>query len=183
MIFKNAKIKSIVTLVVAMLLFSCETDINKINELDVENLPSQNAKEITIVRTDSSRIVTIIYAPEVENFYSLEKPYTIFPKGMKVKSFKNYPIVESSLRCNKAKHLKNEQLWIGQDDVEVVNDLGNKLNTEELYWDVEKGKIYTDKDVRITTNNEIIYGKGLTADQDFKEYEILEPKGTIYIDD
>ena len=166
-----------------MLLFSCETDIKKIKELDVQNLPSQKAKNITIIRTDSAKIITKIFAPEVENFYTLENPYTIFPKGLHATTYKKYPVIESSLKCNKAKHLKNEELWIGEDEVEVVNDLGYKLTTELLYWDIEKKEIYTDKNVRIETDKEIIWGKGLRADQDFKNYEILEPIGNIYIDE
>jgi len=177
--FKN----STVILFIAVLFFSCKTDIKKINELDIKHLPSQKAKNITILRTDSTIIKAEIFAPEVEHFFSLKNPYTNFPKGLEATSYKKYPVIETSLSCQKAKHLINEQLWIVENKVVVINDIGYKLETELLYWDEEKRSIYTEKDVRITTENEIIWGKGLTADQDFKDYEIIEPVGSIYIDE
>jgi len=181
--FKIFSKNSIVILFIAVLFFSCKTDIKKINELDVKHLPSQKAKNITILRTDSSITKAKIFAPEVEHFFSLKNPYTNFPKGLEATSYKKYPVIESSLSCQKAKHMINEKLWIVENKVVVVNDIGYKLETELLYWDEEKRRIYTDKDVRITTENEIIWGKGLTADQDFKDYEITEPVGSIYIDE
>ncbi len=44
-------------------------------------------------------------------------------------------------------------------------------------------KIYTDAFVKITTKDEIIWGDGMIADQDFSNYEIKNVKGEVSIKD
>jgi hypothetical protein len=58
---------------------------------------------------------------------------------------------------------------------------GEVLNTEELRWDQDSGKIYTDQFVRITTPDQIITGTGLVSDQSFSDWEILNVSGTLNV--
>jgi hypothetical protein len=51
-----------------------------------------------------------------------------------------------------------------------------------LFWDEKKELIYTNKFVKITTENEVIWGEGLEANQEFTDWKIKNVKGTIYID-
>lgn len=172
--------KSITTLIVVMLLFSCENKIEEINSL-TNKTPSSDAKNITIIKTDSAKIVAKIFAKELIKLNDEENPTTEFPKGLEVKTYKNYPKIESSIFCNYAKNFEKENLWLAKNDVVVINSEGVKLNTEELYWDLNTQKIYTDKDVKITTKNELILGKGLVANQDFTDYELTDTKGIFNI--
>ena len=183
MIFiKNNIFKSITSVLVVMLLFSCENSIEQINSL-TNKTPHSDAKNITIIKTDSAKIVGIIFAKELIQVDDEEEPYTEFPKGLEVKTYKNYPVVESSIFCNYAKNFENEKKWLAKNNVIVVNSDGVTLNTEELYWDLNTGKIYTDKDVKITTKDELILGKGLVADQDFQDYELTNTKGIFNIEE
>ena len=54
-------LKSITSIMVVMLLFSCENSIDKINSL-TNKTPHSDAKNITIIKTDSAKIVGIIFA-------------------------------------------------------------------------------------------------------------------------
>ena len=65
----------------------------------------------------------------------------------------------------------------------VINEKGEQLNTEELIWDPVKMKIYSDQFVRIKTEDEILFGTGFEADQEFTRYRILNPEGTLNIRD
>ena len=62
-----------------------------------------------------------------------------------------------------------------------VSKKNETLNAEELIWDEKNGKIYSDKFVKITTADEIIYGEGFEANEDFTNYKIKNIKGTINI--
>ena len=148
-----------------------------------QKTPSNAATNITIIRTDSGKIIGKIFAPKLLKIFDKEKPYTEFPEGLKAESYNNYPVIESSLTCKYAKNFEDKNLWLARNKVVVINNEGAKLETEELFWDIKKEKIYTDKDVRITEGNQIMYGKGLTSDQEFKNYEITQPKGSFYIED
>lgn len=48
------------------------------------------------------------------------------------------------------------------------------LWTEELNWSEERQKIFTDKEVKYSKNNEIYKGRGLEADPDLKHIIIKE---------
>lgn len=69
-----------------------------------------------------------------------------------------------------------------KDNVVVINDKGERLNTEHLVWDKKTGKITSDVFVEITTENEVIMGEGLVSNQSFTEYKILKTRGIINID-
>ena len=64
-------------------------------------------------------------------------------------------------------------------NVEVINEKGDKLNTEHLTYDMADGKLRSDEFVKITTADEIIYGTGLEANEDFSRYRIFNIKGII----
>ncbi len=66
-------------------------------------------------------------------------------------------------------------------NVKLINVKGDTLSTEYLVWDEVKEKIYTDKFVKITTADQLIYGDGLVSNQNFTEYRITNVKGNIKI--
>lgn len=44
-------------------------------------------------------------------------------------------------------------------------------------------RIYSDKFVRITTEDEILYGEGFESNQEFTNWKIIKPTGSIKIKD
>jgi LPS export ABC transporter protein LptC len=61
------------------------------------------------------------------------------------------------------------------ENVVAINDSsGVRLETDELMWRKEDGKIVTDKFVRITTDDEIIEGYGFESDQSLQNYIIYD---------
>jgi LPS export ABC transporter protein LptC len=68
---------------------------------------------------------------------------------------------------------------VARNDVVVINSKGEKLKTEELSWSKKHHRIFTDEFVTITTEDEVIYGHGLEANEDFSKYTIKKISGTI----
>ena len=64
---------------------------------------------------------------------------------------------------------------INKNIIKELNDYLDEFNLTEIE--------YTEKDVKITTNNEIISGKGFYASPDFTKYEITNINGTFDIID
>jgi len=179
------KLLSIGLLLSSVLFFSCTNDIEDIaDEIDYQNYPSQSAENIEIVRTDSGKIVLKIFAPILEHYTPEEaEPYDEFPKGIKVVTYTEYPEVSSSLTCNYAKHEIAKEKWEARDDVVAVNVDGDTLKTEQMFWDSKTELIYSEKPVNIRRPNEIWYGTGFTAKQDFTGWKISNVKGIIPIDE
>ena len=168
-----------------MLFFSCSNDYEAIlDEVAYENYPSQSAENIEIVRTDSGKIILKIFAPILERYTPEEEdPYDEFPKGIKVITYTNYPEISSSLTCKYAKHDIKINKWEARDDVVAVNVDGDTLKTEQMFWDGQTEKIYSEKPVNIRRTDEIWYGTGFTAKQDFTGWKIWNVKGIIPIDE
>ena len=118
------------------------------------------------------------------------------PKGMNIVFFDQFKKEQTKLTANYGIGYDNESnqnnannsqgkmsVMEAKGNVIVVNEKGDQLNTEHLIWNAITKKIYTEEFVKITTKDEVIWGDGLEANEDFSEYEIKHVKGTIAVKD
>lgn len=165
---------------------ACENDIALVNSIaNEEQLPVESGKNVEYIYSDSAIIRAKINAPQLDRYVG-KKNYMEMPKGMHVIFYNEQQVEETTLIAD---------YGIGYDDgkgmnkmearrnVRVVNEKGDRLNTEHLIWDAVTKKIYTKEFVKISTKTETIWGDGLEADQDFSKYTILHVKGSIAVDD
>ncbi|WP_426058348.1 LPS export ABC transporter periplasmic protein LptC [Hymenobacter sp. B1770] len=142
--------------------------------------------ETTNVRTlysDSAKLKLQLTAPLEQRFENSDVRY---PKGVEVKFYSadNTKKVVNTLTANYGKLDKAKNLYIMRGDVRVVNvPQEQRLNTEELFFDMNKQLIYTDSAmfVKVTTPQEYLTGYGLRANQDFSRYSIINPKGVFAV--
>ncbi len=166
-----------------LLLMGCENDVKKVYELTTKaNLPVDKGVNIELIYSDSAQIKIKLTAPISERFLG-EKPYLEFKKGVEVIFYDSLMNQESKMSAEYAIQKETENIVEGRKNVEIINKKGEKLNTEQLFWNKETHLIYTDKFVKITTADEIIMGNGLEADQNFTKYKIKSVSGTITIKD
>lgn len=130
--------------------------------------------------TDSGVYKYELETPELQQYDNVEEPYTDFPGGLNFKMYDNGgKLLKSRIRCNKARYYKKKNLWELNNDVEAMTEKGDILNTEQLFWDTEKRRIYSDKFVKITTKGQLITGRGFESDDRMSKYEIKRPGGEI----
>ena len=181
-IFPKRSLIISIALAVAMLM-SCKNDIEVISSLtNIDNWPSQTIVNLETIYTDSAKIQLIVKSKLVETYNQEEDSYLEFPKGLEVFFYDKNEMVESQLSAKYAIYHKADQLWEAKDSVVVINANDEILNTEQLFWDENKKLIYTSKFVSITTTNEIIYGEGMEANENFTNWKIMKPRGTFYLD-
>lgn len=158
---------------------SCE---NKKEQIDAitrkEYLPGESARNIEITYSDSGRVKAKIVAGELQRMGG-EKPQIEFTKGVQIWMYDSLKRPESEMSSGYAIHYENEKLVEAKKNVIVINQNGEKLNTEHLIWNQGTGMIYTKEFVKITTGDEVIIGEGLEADQYFRKYKIKNIKGTF----
>jgi hypothetical protein len=89
----------------------------------------------------------------------------------------------SSIRAGYAIEYPEKRLVEARNHVRVVNEKGDTMNTEHLYWDRNTQRITTDASVRIITHeNEVIYGEnGMEADERFTWWRIRRVKESSLI--
>lgn len=167
----------------ALLASGCVNDMEEVNAIvDNELLPSEVADDIRIIYSDSAMLKVILDAKHLERYLG-ENPYLEMTGGVHVRFFNNLGGVESELRSNYAISYKNTGVMEAKEDVVVVNKKGETLNTEHLIWEEKTEKIHTEEFVKITTEDEVIFGHGLESNQDFTKYRIKKIKGTINLKD
>ncbi|MCB1190247.1 MAG: LPS export ABC transporter periplasmic protein LptC [Leptospiraceae bacterium] len=54
---------------------------------------------------------------------------------------------------------------------------GKTLWAEELEYDLDEKKLYSEKKVKILSGGTVIYGRGLRADRNLNKFTILKPEG------
>jgi LPS export ABC transporter protein LptC len=167
---------------------ACENNIavvNSITSATEKELPIESGKNVEIIYSDSAIVRAKLIAPEL-NRYAGKKPYSEMPKGMNVIFYDKNRNVQSKLTANYGIGFdagNGMERMEANGNVIVINDKGEQLNTEHLTWNAVTKKIYTDKFVKITTKDEIIWGDGLEANQDFSQYQIKNVKGQIDVKD
>jgi LPS export ABC transporter protein LptC len=181
--YKNIFCKSIAILMGLAMLFSCKPDIKKIETITQnENLPIETADSLKIIYSSYGQIQMIMEAPTMLRFAG-EKPYMELPDGFLMIFYDSLMNENSRISARYAIQYEQDQLIDTRNDVVVQNVENNEtLNTEQLIWDQKNATIYTEKFVKITTNEEVLFGDGFESDDRFTAWRIKNPKGTFYVD-
>ena len=148
----------------------------------MQDIPSVTAKNATILYTENGILMIRVTAPVTEHFQFAPEPYTVFPEGITVHTYRDSMVLESTLTAKFATYWESKQLWMARYDVVASNAKGEVLNTEELYWDQGKKLIYGNDRVKITTADGVIFGDGFESDESFNEWVVKKPIGTLYVD-
>jgi LPS export ABC transporter protein LptC len=162
---------------------SCKPDLDKIENITRNNnLPIETADELRIVYSSNAQVQMIMEAPLMER-YAGEKPYMELPLGFLMIFYDSLMNETSRISANYAIQYADDELIDARNDV-VVENIENRerLNTEQLLWDQRKGIIYTESFVKITTNEEVLYGDGFESDERFTSWIIKKPRGTFSVD-
>lgn len=91
--------------------------------------------------------------------------------------------VEASIKSDTAYYYNKEGLWKLIGHVDIKNQKGEKFNTELLYWDQNKQRVYSDEFIRIEQPDRIITGHGFESNQQMTVYTIHKPEGIFYVDE
>lgn len=167
------------SLLMAILISSCENDIKTVTYYTKPtDVSLETAENVEIIYSELGRPLAKLNAPLL-NHYLGTKPRIEMPKGIKVQFYDSLKNVQSELRANSAIRYEEEQKMEARNNVVIINREGDVLNTEHLVWDEKREKIYSDIFVKITTDDEILFGDGFESDQYFEHYEIKKLRGTI----
>jgi LPS export ABC transporter protein LptC len=181
-LLKNLIVFSFVALLIVT---SCKNKIEDINALTYSDTsPVETGKNIEIIYSDSAQIQTIIKSPFYKR-YAGKNPYVEMPQGIDATFYDSAMRVKTHLTSKYAIKYDKRNIMEVKNDVVVINEKGERLNTEHLIWDEKIRRIYTEVFVKITTTNKVVYGDGLDADDSFMKWVIRRPRGTfeVNIDD
>ena len=165
-----------------VLLSSCETDVSTVKMIRPDTFPAETGTGVEMIYSDSGRVKVKVVAPRLERYETpVEK--MILPQGVFIEFYNDSLKVKSWLKADYGISYQGQEKMEVRRNVVVMNEKGEKMETEQLTWSKRDGKIFTSEPVTIRRENEIVHGKGLEANQDFSTYTILDVIGTTYIEE
>ncbi|MFO0356986.1 MAG: LPS export ABC transporter periplasmic protein LptC [Sphingobacteriaceae bacterium] len=162
---------------------SCTNELKDVMAIPSNKLsPSQTADTVSMIYTDSAQLKIVLKANRLIQFdKNVTEPFTILPKGVHVTFFDDEEKISSTLKANYAIRYESSKRMEAKYAVEVINNKGEKLETEKLIWDEANKRIYTDAFVTITTSTQKITGTGLESNEDFSKYAIKNVTAIIQL--
>lgn len=172
--------------IIGLFFYSCQTttpsELKQFAE-KADSLSVETAYDVKIRYTDSAILKATIEAPVMTNHPTAADPYMEMPEGLKANFYDKTGAKESFLSANYGINYTEKRLIQLRSDVLVINEKGEELHSEELFWDQAKQKIYTNKMVKIIRDGETIRGQGLESNENFTKYRILKPVGQVKVKD
>ncbi len=105
-----------------------------------------------------------------------------FTDGLLVKFYEQLKLI-SVLKADYAENNDAEQMVKISGNVYMENARNEILETQSLTWNMRDKKIFTDKHIKIRTPDNVIYGVGFDANEDFSNYTIRRVNGIVAVDD
>ncbi len=176
---------AILAAVMFVLFPACSGKGKKLAEAIPENdtLPSMRTLGVSTLISDSG---ITRYKVEAEEWLIYDKknpPYWAFEKGVYLEKFDTLFRIEASIKADTAYYHEKKKLWELKGNVQIMSLRGDKFQTELLFWDEKKEKVYSDKYIQIEQEDKLIRGYGFESNQDLTEYEIKNTTGIFTIED
>ena len=169
-----------------MMLFSCENSMEKVKQfIDNDTISGLMAYDVVVERSDSGMMVARLSAPVMRTIDDKDSTLLEFPKGFVAFIYENgdsNPI--SKIRGDYGVNYEKKEMIIVKNNVVVENITTQEvLETEKLFWDQKRQKLYTSSLVKISSPEKIIYGDSMVANEDFTHREIFGIRATIELND
>lgn len=164
---------------------SCSGKNKKLTEAIAENdtLPSMKSLGVTTLISDSGITRYKIVAEEWLIHDKKNPPYWAFEKGVYLEKFDTLFRVDASIKADTAYYHEKKKLWELRGHVQILSQRGDRFQTDLLFWDEKKEKVYSDKFIQIEQEDKVIKGYGFESNQDLSEYEIKNTTGIFTIED
>lgn len=169
-----------------MMLFSCENPMEKVKQfIDNDTISGLMAYDVVIERSDSGMLVARLSAPVMRSIDDRDSAMLEFPKGFTAFMYESGDTAPTSMiRGDYGVNYEKKELVVAKQNVVVKNIKTQEvLETEMLFWDQRKKKIYTSSLVKISSPDKIIFGDSLTAREDFTHREIFGIRATIELEE
>ncbi len=163
-------------------LLSCKNDLDELASIEIDaRSPDRITTQAEYYYSDSGHVRNRLRAGRVEEYLPQNDEHTDFFQGVELTFFDATGQPGSRLTAERGRMDPKRHRMQVDEHVVFTNVRGERLETEQLIWDQDSDRVFTDKPVRITRAQDIIYGQGLDANQDFSRYTIRRITGTIFV--
>lgn len=144
---------------------------------DVENYPTMFTKNVSTLISDSGYTRYHIEAPVWYMYENMRDPRWTFPDGIHLERYDDDMNTNATIVCDSAIYFSQRKLWRLDSDVRIRNIEGDRFLTQQLFWDQQSRKIYSDSFIHIERSDRILEGFGFVSNDEMTDYVILRPSG------
>ena len=161
---------------------ACKNDPDQIRALTGRGVVQEDrATEVTVIYSQDGNVKMRLFAHSFVRNTAAKRPYIDMNRGLKMEFYNDSGVVEDVLTADSSRYYETQRDFIVWDSVKLVTKKGEMLTTEEMIWNEQIQKFFTEKPVVIHTNSEVLYGNGMEANRDFSWYRIIHPTGTVQV--
>lgn len=174
------KLDSITIVFIAIVMLFLYTACSNTEDLidinyDPETTPSMNTDSVTMLVSDSGITRYKIVTDNWQIFDKAAEPYWYFPEGIYIEQFDSIFQVEAKILADTAWRYTEKNLWRVKGNVDIRNRKGEMFLSDELFWNQQSHKIYSDKYIEIIRGETELKGYGFESNQEMTEYRIFRP--------
>ena len=172
----------------AILLISC-AEPPAPEQVNLEKMMTQQSDTLTIIHSENGRRTYCFRTPLMERYEYAREPYMEFRYGVYIETYDSTQRVSSMLRSDYAIYFEKRKLWEVKGNVDVLSAEGERLNTQQLFWNQTTRKIYSNVDTRYQAKDDDgwSWGEGFEADDftdhtGFRNWRFRKLKGRMKVD-
>lgn len=151
------------------------------NVSDPEKTPTMRTEDVSTLISDSGYTRYKITSPVWNIFDDAQDPHWTFPDGLSLEQYDLAMKVAANMDCDSATYFSNKRLWRLDGNVVMVNVQRDSFLTQQLFWDQNANKLYSDSFIHIVKAKHIIEGYGFVSNQEMTQYSVNRPTAIIPI--
>ena len=176
----RAPLFSLCIMCAVLILTSCENDLKDVERISNRSvaIPVDKSFGVEIIYSDSAKVKARMLTPELHH-YNTEKPYYEMPKGVTLILLDEEQKETSRITSDYAIMREDDKITELKKNVVAVNKEGKIFKSEELIYDQNQSRFYSNQLVSIVTKSQTIYGTSFWANESFSYYEIQQSTGNF----
>ena len=175
--------KGYLALLSAITLTNCTDQFSAVQQMNkFDEIPVGITEELHLIYSDSARIEAELIAPINIDFTNQKFPYSEFPQGLDATLFGNRGEV-TYVRSDYGIYYPKTEIIDLRGNVEISDNTGTKLNTNQLYWDAGQEWLFTEKNFTFTNASYDIEAVRLDANRSFQKLMTGMISGNIQVKD
>ncbi len=153
---------------------SCgDEQVNSVSTLDQ---PDEITYSVTMYYSDMGNSKLKLVSSEVHRYDTKNETILECPKGIELTFYDSLQQIESVLVSDYGKLFTNEQYLFVKEDVVFYNNKKDTLFTDLLHIYFNKDSLYTDQQVKVSSESGVVYAEELVANSNFTYYQLLNIK-------
>jgi LPS export ABC transporter protein LptC len=156
-----------------------ENDLSKVKEIELKQKGEVEITKVAeIIFSDSTHVKAKINTPILYH-HKTTTPFYEMPKGIEILFYDKDLKQTSKVTSEYAIRRESQKIVELKKNVVATNAEGSTFKSEELIWDENLKRFYSNQLVTINTGKDQITGPGFWANEDFSYYEIKQGSGSF----